>query len=128
MYSVLRTTSNFAVHVLSGRQASLSQHFAKPGQTSADQFDSIAYTRSDDGTPLLHGAAATLQCRLHQFVDVNEKVIVIGEVVAAESDAEASVLLYYRRTYAGLNGTVYPAEDSGVGYSHPFTLLPAEAS
>ena len=56
---VFQRSPSFAVNVLNGDQQALSNHFARP---SEDKFAEVDYELSDEGLPLLRGAAATLIC------------------------------------------------------------------
>lgn len=111
MYSVLTASPRFAVHVLTGQQSGLSSRFAVPGRTGEEQFAELCYHTSDEGIPVLQDAASVLWCVLYDIVDVGEKSIIIGRVQSADTDPQASVLLYHQRRYASLNGTVHPVED-----------------
>jgi len=67
----------YAVHILGGDQADLSNRFAARG---IDRFAGLTYTRGLYGAPILPGAMALLECRTVQRVDAGDHTILIGQV------------------------------------------------
>jgi flavin reductase (DIM6/NTAB) family NADH-FMN oxidoreductase RutF len=53
------------------------------------------------GLPVLDGALAQLECRLHQMLPGGDHTIFVGEVVAAQL-GDATPLLYFRSAYRHL--------------------------
>lgn len=85
----------FGVSILSERQTSLAQHFAKP---SGNKFGDIPFRFGRAGIPLIEDASAQLECVVSRRLDGGDHTIVLGEVLAAEvSDAEP--LIYVRRGF-----------------------------
>tara|TARA_R110002049_G_scaffold115854_7_gene268062 strand:+ start:7675 stop:8148 length:474 start_codon:yes stop_codon:yes gene_type:complete len=88
----------FAINVLASHQHALSAHFAQSDHTL---FDSVEYTMSGNGVPLLPNSLATFECRTHQTYDCGDHHIIVGEVLNLASDA-GDPLLFYRGEYREL--------------------------
>lgn len=85
----------FALSVLAADQQPLSDHFADDDRGyGVEEFDGVATTAGITGAPLLEGAAAWLDCRVHDVLEGGDHLIVLGEVVLAEQSDVADVLLY----------------------------------
>ncbi|MFF3569279.1 flavin reductase family protein [Nocardia jiangxiensis] len=88
----IRKTSQFAVNVLSDRQAHLVRAFARSG---GDKFAGVEVVPTPDGLPAFAGAAARLVCRVDDIHPGGDHEIVVGRVLRTEqSDAEP--LLFHR--------------------------------
>lgn len=94
----LAETTHFAVHVLSAGQESLARRFAEKDR---DRFEGAPVRRSDSGLPLLEGALATLECRVHARHPGGDHEILVGEVLGATS-REGAPLVYFRGSYTGI--------------------------
>ncbi|MBU6335436.1 MAG: flavin reductase family protein [Chloroflexi bacterium] len=96
---VIGETGAFAVNILTAAQESLSRQFAT---REIDRFAGVTWQPGAAlGLPLLDGALAQLECRLHQTLPGGDHTIFVGEVVAAEL-GDAAPLLYFRSAYRGL--------------------------
>jgi flavin reductase (DIM6/NTAB) family NADH-FMN oxidoreductase RutF len=85
----------FAVNILTKSQEHLSRRFAT---RDIDKFVGVALREGQLGMPLLDGALASIECKLHQTLPGGDHTIFVGEVMDAEV-REGSPLLYYRRGY-----------------------------
>lgn len=85
----------FVVNILTKEQEHLSRRFAT---RDIDKFVGVALRDGLLGVPLLDGALASIECRLHQTLPGGDHTIFIGEVLDAVV-REGSPLLYYRRGY-----------------------------
>ena len=100
---ILEENGVFAVNVLSADQEPLSNFFASRDRPRGrDAFAKVAYRIEASGAPVLDGAAAFLDCRLHETHEAGDHIIFIGEVLALGVDAEAKPLLFHGGGYAGL--------------------------
>ena len=93
----LARATHFAVHVLADDQEPLARRFAFK---EIDRFDGLTMRRGIAELPLLEGALATLQCRIHARHPGGDHEIVVGEVLDAEG-REGEPLLYFRGGYTG---------------------------
>ncbi|MEK9671532.1 MAG: flavin reductase family protein [Rhodospirillaceae bacterium] len=86
----------FAVNVLAGDQARLSDDFA--GRQVTD-FHGHAYAAGENGAPVLAGALAHLECVVHAVHDGGDHRIVVGRVTHLSSDREKPPLVYFHSKY-----------------------------
>ena len=96
----LHARKRFGVNVLAENQRAISEYYALPSPThqNAEQEAGARFDRTQHGTPVLHGALAYLECRLHTAQDAGDHTIFIAEVedvVVREGDP----LLYFRGAY-----------------------------
>ena len=80
MYDLLTRADHFALHVLHEGQAHLSDRFAIPDMTGAEQFHALEYTTDAHGAPVLAGAMAVFLCLRHAVYDAGDHSIVLGLV------------------------------------------------
>ncbi len=89
----------FAVHLLSDEQAHLSNHFALPDVTGAEQFAAMPYRRDPYGTPILDDVLAVFHCTRYAVYPAGDHSLLVGEVVAIEEGMAGQPLLYFDRAY-----------------------------
>ena len=92
----------FAVHILAADQEALAMRFASRDQ---DRFAGLDTNAGMGGVPLIPGALACLECRVHQQVEAGDHIIFIGWVstVTTATDAAARPALgYHRRRFLTL--------------------------
>ncbi len=99
-HAQLHAKKRFGVNVLASDQRAISQYYAKPARTHerAEEEAGAKFDRTPHGTPVLHGALAYLECRLHNAQDAGDHTIFIAEVegvVVREGDP----LLFFRGNY-----------------------------
>lgn len=93
----------FALSFLGAEQGSLSWHFADPARPlGAAEFDGVETRTAVTGCRILEHAVGSVDCEVVQSVDAGDHVVVIGRVVAAHSDDEATPLVYFRGAYPPL--------------------------
>ena len=99
-HTYLHARKRFGVNVLSESQREISEYYARPTQThqDAEQEAGARFDRTLHGTPLLHGALAYLECRLHTAQDAGDHTIFIAEVEDVVV-REGEPLLYFRGCY-----------------------------
>jgi flavin reductase (DIM6/NTAB) family NADH-FMN oxidoreductase RutF len=96
----LHARKRFGVNVLAENQRTISQYYADPSPTHqhAEREAGARFDRTQHGTPVLHGALAYLECRLHTAQDAGDHTIFIAEVedvVVRQGDP----LVYFRGEY-----------------------------
>jgi flavin reductase (DIM6/NTAB) family NADH-FMN oxidoreductase RutF len=94
-HEALLGAKQFVVNILSNEQEHLSRQFASREQ---DKFIGVAHHPGVLGVPILDGALAAIECRLHSTAAGGDHTILIGEVIAAQI-REGEPLLYYRGGY-----------------------------
>ena len=77
----LHAKKRFGVNVLAEAQRAVSEHYARPAGTQDEASAAgVSFDRTAHGTPVLHGALAYLECRLHTAQDAGDHTIFIAEV------------------------------------------------
>ena len=95
-YPLFEAAEQFAVSILAASQTDVALRFATRG---IDKFaDSPIVPGEVTGMPLIEGAIAHLECRVHDRPDGGDHTIIIGEVLrAASTDGEP--LLHFNRKF-----------------------------
>jgi flavin reductase (DIM6/NTAB) family NADH-FMN oxidoreductase RutF len=99
----LHARKRFGVNVLAENQRAISEYYADPSPTHehAEREAGARFDRTQHGTPVLHGALAYLECRLHTAQDAGDHTIFIAEVedvVMRQGDP----LMYFRGEYRNI--------------------------
>jgi flavin reductase (DIM6/NTAB) family NADH-FMN oxidoreductase RutF len=90
----------FAVNVLHANQEPISRYFASRDRPRGrDAFSEIDHRTGASGSPIIEGAAAYLDCRLHATYEAGDHLIFIGEVLELGFDAEADPLVFHGGGY-----------------------------
>lgn len=95
----LHARKRFGVNVLSSDQQAISEYYARSAE--AHQHAEAAgarFERTAHGTPVLQGALAYLECKLHSAQPAGDHTIFIAEVEQVEV-REGDPLLYFRSRY-----------------------------
>lgn len=99
-YPKIRKARRFAVNILSGEQAMISNQFAQRG---ADKFHGVYWQHSPLGNPIIGGSLHWLDCEIHAEHEAGDHLIVIGEVKALSlQEAQTQPLLYFKGQYCNL--------------------------
>jgi flavin reductase (DIM6/NTAB) family NADH-FMN oxidoreductase RutF len=95
----LHAKKRFGVNVLAEDQRAISEYYAHASTAhQAEQEAGARFERTTHGTPVLHGALAYLECRLHSAQDAGDHTIFIAEVEDVVV-REGNPLLYFRGNY-----------------------------
>lgn len=98
----LHARKRFGVNILSSDQREISEYYALPIPDHAGaQHVGARFDRTSHQTPVLHGALAYLECRLHLSQDAGDHTIFIAEVEEVVV-REGEPLLYFRGKYASV--------------------------
>ncbi len=101
-YEIFRDAGFFCVNILTPEQQSLSPIFA--GRLSMpDRFASASWRALATGAPALDSAAASLDCKVSQRVDVGTHSVMFGTVVAIHLGPSSAGLIYHGRAYHGIH-------------------------
>lgn len=95
----LKESGVFALNILAAGQDGISNNFASKGD---DKFANVATEDGELGVPLISGALAAAEFRLHQSVEAGDHVIVIGEALATRGE-DVEPLLYFRGKYGAIS-------------------------
>jgi flavin reductase len=96
----LHSKKRFGINVLSEDQRAISEYYARPARTHerAEEEAGARFERTGHGTPMLHGALAYLECRLHSAEEAGDHTIFIAEVEDVVV-REGEPLLFFRGRY-----------------------------
>jgi flavin reductase (DIM6/NTAB) family NADH-FMN oxidoreductase RutF len=96
----LHARKRFGINVLGEQQRAISEYFARAERThdNAEAEAGARFDRTQHGTPILHGALAYLECRLHTAEVAGDHTIFIAEVEDVVV-REGEPLLYFRGKY-----------------------------
>lgn len=95
-YLVFKDATHLAISMLAKGQDDIARRFATHG---ADKFSGGPTVEGEaTSLPLVPGAIAQLECRMHAQLDGGDHVILVGEVLRAVS-FDAEPLVHYQRTY-----------------------------
>ncbi len=95
-FPVFRDASHMAISMLAKGQDDIARRFATRG---ADKFAGGPTIEGEvTRLPLVPGAIAHLECRMHEQLDGGDHIILVGEVLRASS-VDAEPLVHFRRSY-----------------------------
>jgi flavin reductase (DIM6/NTAB) family NADH-FMN oxidoreductase RutF len=98
----LHAKQRFGINVLAENQQAISDYYANlPGAPQHAEEAGAHFDRTAQGTPVLHGALAYLECRLHSTQMAGDHTIFIGEVEEARVHT-GDPLLYFRGKYRNI--------------------------
>jgi flavin reductase (DIM6/NTAB) family NADH-FMN oxidoreductase RutF len=93
----VRKAGHFCANVLHKSQEHICRTFATSG---ADKFANLSWRPSPvTGSPLLHGVAAWIDCRITTVHEAGDHYIVVGEVTDLDAAPESTPLLFHRGAY-----------------------------
>jgi flavin reductase len=103
----LHAKKRFGINILGGHQRPISEYYAQPLFTHdrAEAEAGARFDRTAQGTPILHGALAYLECKLNSTQEAGDHTIFIAEVedvVLREGDP----LLFFRGKYRAVGHEV----------------------
>jgi flavin reductase (DIM6/NTAB) family NADH-FMN oxidoreductase RutF len=96
----LHAKKRFGINVLCEEQRAISEYYARPERTHehAEQEAGARFERTRQGTPMLEGSLAYLECRLHSAEEAGDHTIFIAEVEDVVV-REGEPLLFFRGKY-----------------------------
>jgi flavin reductase (DIM6/NTAB) family NADH-FMN oxidoreductase RutF len=106
----LHAKKRFGVNVLAENQRAISEYYARPSRTHdrAAEEAGASFEHTRHGTPVLRGALAYLECRLHTAQDAGDHTIFIAEVEDVRV-RKGTPLLYFESKYRAIGPTLEAA-------------------
>ncbi len=87
---------SFCVNILASDQLDLCKRFATRG---GDKFAGLSFARSANGSPVLDGVVAWMDCRLHAVHEAGDHYIALGLVQTLDIERGDAPLLFFRGQY-----------------------------
>jgi flavin reductase (DIM6/NTAB) family NADH-FMN oxidoreductase RutF len=97
-HDAIARAGRFGVSILGADQADVSNRFASKGE---DKFEGIPFRRGPQGSPLIEGAIATMECNVTAQLPGGDHSIFVGEIADVTVGA-GKPLLYFRSGYHAL--------------------------
>jgi flavin reductase len=103
----LHAKKRFGVNVLAENKRVISEYYARPVHVHgrAEEEAGARFDRTAQGTPILHGALAYLECRLQSTQEAGDHTIFIAEVEDVVVRA-GDPLLFFRGKYRKIGDEV----------------------
>lgn len=92
----IEQAGKFCVNVLASDQQGLCAQFAARGP---DKFSGVAHRASANGSPILDGVVAWIDCTLEAVHEAGDHYIALGRVVALEASDPGKPLLFFQGGY-----------------------------
>lgn len=85
-FGLIKNTLVFGINIFRKGEADVIKKFTKSRAKHPEKIEAMNYTDGlETGVPMLDEAAATLECRVQQIVDINgDHAIVVAQVVGAK--------------------------------------------
>lgn len=92
----IERVGRFCVNVLASDQQGLCRQIASPGP---DKFAGVSHRVSGNGSPILDGVVAWIDCTLHAVHEAGDHYIALGRVAALEVERPDRPLLFFQGSY-----------------------------
>jgi flavin reductase (DIM6/NTAB) family NADH-FMN oxidoreductase RutF len=95
-YAAFEKAEGFSINVLAQEHQSLSNQYAKKGEHTLDKQH---YHIGSSGQPVLNQALTSFECKIWARYPGGDHIILVGEVVAMETNPNAKPLLFHAGKY-----------------------------
>jgi flavin reductase (DIM6/NTAB) family NADH-FMN oxidoreductase RutF len=111
----LHAKKRFGVNILGDDQRAISEYYANPERThEGAEAEGARFDRTRQGTPMLHGSLAYLECRLHSAQVAGDHTIFIAEVEDVVVN-EGDPLLYFKSKYRRVGEELREGSETDAG-------------
>jgi len=97
--NIFLSQEKYNICVLADDQENVSNLFASHEE---DKFSKVDWKEGENGTPVLNGTLATLECKRAEAHMGGDHTIFVGQVTNIEASEEGGPLLYYKGGYKKL--------------------------
>jgi len=96
----MHAKKRFGINILAEHQRAISEYYARPvySHEHAEEEAGARFDRTAQGTPILHGGLAYLECRLQSAEEAGDHTIFIAEVEDVVV-RQGEPLLFFRGKY-----------------------------
>jgi flavin reductase (DIM6/NTAB) family NADH-FMN oxidoreductase RutF len=94
--SLVRQSGAFCLHLMSEADLDLVWHFALQSGHDVDKFATQPWSPRETGSPVLDRLPAWLDCRVEAVLDIGDRMLFVGEVVAGGEHTEPPPLTQRR--------------------------------
>ncbi|MGZ4906139.1 MAG: flavin reductase family protein [Halobacteriota archaeon] len=98
-YELIMHSKAFAINILRTDQAELVDWFGKRSGKSIDKLSVTPYELGATGAPLLKDCLASIECTVMWTKEAGDHVIVVGNIINAETKSEGQALQEARSMY-----------------------------
>lgn len=100
--TMIEQSGILGISILSQEQENIADIFAGYGRRIQDRFTGLQTFNLKSEAPLLRGTLANLDYRVYQILRLPKSMVIIAEVIAAQSETQGCPLVYHNRSYAVL--------------------------
>lgn len=91
----LEKTATFGVNICNSEQGKIALDFANPNIDKNELVRSLPHRITENGTPLLEGSLAAMECTITEKYDGGDHTIFVGRIEGGNFDEKAKPLVYY---------------------------------
>lgn len=106
MHDTAVAARNFVVHVLREDQNDLSDRFAMPHFTRAEQLEGLQVVAGPFGYDILDNALVRFDCALEEVHDAGDHSILVGRVHDVVEGEDGRPIVYHQRAYHAIGDHV----------------------
>lgn len=92
----------FGVNILSASQKDLANTFSIKDIEGVNRFQNVGYTECTHGVPILDGSMAYFCCMVRHTHLLNQKTLILGDVLYVKVNDGQDPLLYFNQAYRTL--------------------------
>jgi flavin reductase len=101
-HQCLQAMARFGISLLSEAQKSISEYYALPALArSQNSYTTAHFFRTNNGTPVLDGSLAFLECRVREMHPAGDHTVFVAQVENLIA-GEGRPLLYFRGNYRSI--------------------------
>jgi len=102
-WPLIAQSGSFCVNVLAQSQEELCWRFSKEATDGGDRFDEIDYTLSPNGSPVLPGVLAWIDCSIESVTPAGDHFFVLGRVNDLHTtESHESAMVFFKGKVVGV--------------------------
>jgi 3-hydroxy-9,10-secoandrosta-1,3,5(10)-triene-9,17-dione monooxygenase reductase component len=95
-WAAIEPAGRFCVNVLASDQLDVCNQLASSRE---NKFEDLTHRTSDNGSPIIDGVLAWIDCDIHDVVDAGDHFFVMGRVIALEAGRDGDPMLFFKSRY-----------------------------